>query len=217
MKACVDAVMKRWDSLLEQYEFVNIRSLLGGRVKYGYPPFVRDVDIWLPQKASFLQDIDLIMSVKSTSGREWSLAARGVKMDEVHAFPCGNRVLIGEWVVDIRLEDQIFCSPLSFNKKIISNEQAQFVMSYDPSQVLCLRSEGQTWLRRGLFEGDLFSAEISNNRIICIGQIDYLTKNADQTLELDLSTGRVIAGDKAALQAKGKLVAPSDIFTLSAR
>jgi len=59
--------MPLWDEVLDQYDLVKIKSLLGGKFTYGYPPSVGDVDIWLPEKAPFLSDKDLI--AKASDGR----------------------------------------------------------------------------------------------------------------------------------------------------
>ena len=64
------------------------------------------------------------------------------------------------------------------------------------------------WLRSGMFEGDMFSAELESGKIICKGQLDWLNLK-DATIVLDAKTGEVIGGDEEAMVVAGKLV-PSD-------
>jgi hypothetical protein len=214
MKGFVVDVMKRWDDLLEHYDLVNIRSLLGGRVKYGFPPAVKDVDVWLPAKASHLQDKDTIMSIRSDSGVEWSLAAQGVKQNDIQELPCGNMVLLGEWIMDVRLEKQVYASPLSFNREIISNGANKSLISSDSYQVICFQKDGKMWLRRGMFEADMFEVELSDKQIVCSGNVNWVSGHETKTIVLDAATGEVVGGDEDAMVAAGKLVPEDQILKI---
>ncbi len=193
------AVMRRWDDLLKQYDCVKIRSLCGGRFRYGYPPSVGDVDVSLPSGSHMLRDSDCIALIETGENTHWTLAIQGANDENIYELPSGTQVLVGDYIVSFDKADDIQELPLGYVTGVITDAKNKRLYVFNTHQIICFDEGGVLWEKDGLFAGDMFSVSLHGDQLECVGAMYWIDTAASFKIILDTETCAIIGGDAEAI------------------
>lgn len=199
MRMFAGGVMRRWDELLKQYDCVKIRSLCGGRFRYGYPPSVGEVDVRLPWDSHFLHDSDCIALIEASNASAWSLAIRGARDENIYELPSGTQVLVGDYIVSLDKALDVQELPLGFITGVITDAENKRLYVFNTYHIICFGERGLLWENDSLFAGDMFSVSLNGDRIECVGSMYWIDADKDFKIVFDATTGVIIGGDAEAI------------------
>jgi hypothetical protein len=195
-------VMMSWDDILAQYDHVEVRSFLNGRVRVGYPPSVGSADLDYGRGA-ILRERDLIGRAVDSVGREWKFALWGMAQAQIFPCPCGQRLVIENLLFDLTDGLKIDEFGLSWFSHGFFSADGMRLFIRNCVEIHCFDHTGLAWKSRGLFEGDINSAEWCDGFVHCKGPMGWVDPDREFSLYLDPATGDVVAGDDEALKVYG--------------
>jgi hypothetical protein len=202
IRASARGVMMSWDDVLAQYDHVEIRSFLNGRVRVGYPPSVGSADLDYGRGA-ILRERDLIGRAIDSDGREWKFVLGGMAHAQIFPSPCGQRLIVDNLLVDLSDGLKIDEFGLSWFSHGFFSADGMRLFVRNCVEIYCFDYTGLAWNSGALFEGDMNSAAWHDGFVRCMGPMGWIDPDREFSLYLDPATGDVVAGDVEALKVYG--------------
>jgi len=188
-------VPMRWGDLIKQYDHVKLKTLLGGRFVYGYPPAVGKVDLIRPEDTRYLSDDYLIAEVDGEEQDRWTLAIRGVRPNKIYQLPCNQRMLLDDWILDLNRPKEIFKSPTSMINGTVADKENTVFIYHDFCCAVCFGTTGLLWIWN-LFEGDLDTVSLQDEVVVCKSVMYWDDVARPAEIHVNNLTGAIVGGDQ---------------------
>lgn len=151
-------------------------------------------------RESLLKETHRIGRVAPSGGSLWTFAVGHTRNEEILARPCGRRVILGDWMIDLETPGRLVEAPVQTIRGILSDPDGAAYM-WNWHEVACFDRQCCRWNVSGLFNADFWSVDLREGQLTFRGYLDWVEPGRLFTLLLDPGTGQIAGGDPEALEA----------------